>query len=300
MTPKKTPSVWTALVTPFLADDQIDWNSFEKLIKTQLEAGTTGLIICGTTGEAPALETSEKIALVERAKKLAGDKVEIMVGTGSNNTKASIELSKMACNAGADSLLVVTPPYNKPSLAGLIKHFEAISEATNAPICLYHVPGRTAQALSAEEMKRISEVKGVFAIKEASGELPLYSRVALACPDKVILTGDDPTYLPSLSVGGQGVISVMTNAFPKAFVSLSKAYAEGNNEKAKQIHQLFFPMIEALFCETNPTPVKFVMELLGLCSSHVRLPLAPVTKESAEHIRKTLETLQSQLSKVSL
>lgn len=297
---KKVPSVWTALVTPFLANDEIDWKSFDKLVAEQLTAEVTGLVICGTTGEAPALETSEKLALVERAKKLGGDKLKIMVGTGSNNTQASVELSQQACNAGADSLLVVTPPYNKPSLAGLLKHFEAISQATKAPVCLYHVPGRTAQPLSAEAMKAITEVEGVFSIKEASGDLALYSRVLEACPDKVIFTGDDPTYLPSLSVGGQGVISVLTNAFPKAFVSLSRAYAAGDNDKASQIHKLFFPLIEALFCETNPTPLKYVMEKMGLCSSHVRLPLAPVTKESAKHLDKVLATLHSRLSEVNL
>ena len=296
----QVPSVWTALVTPFESNGKIDLKSFDRLLEEQLAAEITGVVICGTTGEAPALEVSEKISLLDRAKKLSKNKLQIMVGTGSNNTNDSIELSKKARDAGADSLLIVTPPYNKPSLAGLIKHFEAISEASKTPICLYHVPGRTAQHLSAEAMKKITEVDGVFSVKEASGDLSLYSRVLEACPNKVILTGDDPTYLPSLSVGGQGVISVMTNAFPKAFVSLSRAYAAGDVQKAKKIHQLFFPMIEALFCETNPTPVKYVMEKMGLCSSSVRLPLAPLTKESVTHIDKTFETLTARLCEVSL
>lgn len=296
----QVPSVWTALVTPFESTGKIDLKSFDKLLEEQLAAEITGIVISGTTGEAPALEVSEKIALVERAKKFSKNKLQIMVGTGSNNTNDSVELSKKARDAGADSLLVVTPPYNKPTLAGLVKHFEAISEGSKTPICLYHVPGRTAQHLSAEAMKKITEVDRVFSIKEASGDLALYSRVLEACPNKIILTGDDPTYLPSLSVGGQGVISVLTNAFPKAFVSLSRAYATGDNEKAKKIHHLFFPLIESLFCETNPTPVKYVMEKIGLCSSHVRLPLAPLTRESVKHIDKTLETLTAKLFEVSL
>lgn len=292
MTLQAEPQVWTALVTPFNEDGQIDWASFEKLVEKQVSAGVTGLALSGTTGEAPALGMSEKISLVKRAKELCGDQLKLMVGTGSNNTEASVELSCRVCEAGADSLLVVTPPYNKPSLSGLVKHFDCIARASEAPICLYHVPGRTAHHLSSQEMKAITEVEGVNSIKEASADLALFSRVIQDCPGVQVLTGDDPTYLASLAVGGQGAVSVLTNAFPKAFVALSKAFHSGDMKKAQFLHKAFFPMMEANFCETNPGPLKAVLSLLGLCQNTVRLPLAPVSQESMTFLKKTLEELQ--------
>ena len=287
--------VWTALVTPFEDSGSIDWASFEKLLEKQINAEVDGIVIAGTTGEAPALEDSEKISLIKKTKEFSNGKLKIMAGTGSNNTQASADLSCRACEAGADSLLVVTPPYNKPSLPGLIQHFEFIAKTSGAPICLYHVPGRTAHSLTSHEMKAISEIEGLFSIKEASGDLSLFSRVTNECPDTLIFTGDDPTYLPSLSVGGSGCVSVLTNAFPKAFVAMGKAFHSGDVEKAKALHQAFFPMIEALFCETNPGPLKALLSLMGLCQNNVRLPLAPVSKENFEFIEKTLYTLQASL-----
>lgn len=290
-----TPQVWTALVTPFEKDGGLDWKSFEKLLENQLNSGVRGLVLLGTTGEAPSLSVSEKLEIVKRTKAFTKNKVKLMVGTGSNNTKDSAELSQKVCDVGADSLLVVTPPYNKPSLSGLVKHFDFISKAAKAPICLYHVPGRTAHLLSSEEIREICAVDGVFAVKEASGDLALFSRVIQACPDKLIFSGDDPTYLPSLSVGGHGAISVFTNAFPKAFVALSEAFASCEGEKATRLHRAIFPMIEALFCETNPGPLKAVLGMMGLCQNTVRLPLAPVEENSAKFIKKTLEELKAHL-----
>ena len=286
------PEVWTALITPFRDDGKIDWSAFDRLVENQLEAGISGLVISGTTGEAPALSKEEKLSLLKKAKELCQDKAKVMFGSGSNNTYESAELSLAAKDAGADSLLVVTPPYNKPNLSGLIKHFETISKSAGLPICLYHVPGRTAQLLSAEAIHEICQVDGIVSVKEASGDLSLFSRVVGLCHDKKILTGDDPTYLPTLSVGGSGVISVMTNAFPKAFVEMSQFWAEAKTEEAREVHRKFFPMIEALFCETNPVPVKAVLELMGLCSGNLRLPLCPVSSVHKEFLKKSLEALE--------
>ena len=297
---KNHHKVFTALATPFLEDGEIDWTSFEKLVATQVEGGINGLVLCGTTGEAPALKVPEKIALVKRARALVGSKLEIMAGTGSNNTEQSVELSKLCRDAGADSLLVVTPPYNKPSLSGLVKHFKAISQATQIPICLYHVPGRTAQRLSASQMKAICEVEHVNSIKEASADLALYSETVSACPNKSVWTGDDPTYLPSLSVGGLGVVSVVTNVFPKAFVAMTKAFVAGDVVKAQKIHLALFPFIQALFVETNPTPLKAALSILGLCQNTVRMPLDVVQAQTFELLKGLLSETQNKLAEVIL
>lgn len=292
--------ILTALITPFTEDGSIDWNAFEALVAKQEQSGITGLVLCGTTGEAPALRVPEKVSLIKKARALVSSDFEIMAGTGSSNTEQSVELSKLCCDAGADSLLVVTPPYNKPSLAGLVKHFEAISNETDVPICLYHVPGRTAQRLTAEQMRVICEVKNVDSIKEASADLALYSETVLACPNKAVLSGDDPTYLPSLSIGGRGVISVLTNIFPEAFVAMTKAFDKGQVQEAEQIHKALFAFIQSLFLETNPTPLKAALSIAGVCANNVRLPLAPVKDQIFRVLEKLYKETVSKLKEVSL
>ncbi len=297
---KKKRKVLTALVTPFCEDKSIDWASFEKLIALQVEGGVDGLVLCGTTGEAPALRVPEKISLIKKARALIGSDLELMAGSGSNNTEQSVELSKLCCDAGADSLLVVTPPYNKPSLSGLIKHFEAIALETKVPLCLYHVPGRTAQRLTASEMKAICELDHVLAVKEASGDLSLFSEVVQECPDKLVLTGDDPTYLPSLAVGGSGVTSVVTNIFPKAFVVMTEAFTEGRVEKAMEMHKALYPFISALFCETNPTPLKAALSMAGMCQNVVRLPLDTVQPKAYKLLERLYGETQEKIAEVAL
>lgn len=294
------PMIWTALATPFCDDKTIDWQSFEKLLQKQVNSGVYGLVLCGTTGEAPSLRVSEKLSLVKKAKALVGDQLKIMVGTGSNNTEQSVELSKLACEAGADSLLVVTPPYNKPSLSGLVKHFEAISMGTKTPICLYHVPGRTAHRLSHEEVKTICEIDHVFAVKEASSDLSLFSRVVQSCSGKFIFSGDDPTYLPSLSIGAHGTISVVTNIFPESIVAMSKSFSSGDVQRAKKIHQALFPLIEALFCETNPGPLKALLHFMGLSENSMRLPLDIVSQSHYTLLKQVLDGTRAKLEGLSL
>jgi 4-hydroxy-tetrahydrodipicolinate synthase len=277
--------VMTALVTPFRDNCQIDWESFDRLLEQQSLAQVDGLIICGTTGEAPTLSVQEKLSLIRRARANTKASIQIIAGTGGNDTAQSIELSRLAEDAGANGLLIVTPPYNKPSLSGLKLHFEMIANATSIPLILYHVPGRTGQRLSAQEMAEISEIPRVSSIKEASGDLALFSQTH-ALTKATLLSGDDITYLPSLAVGGRGVISVLTNVFPEAFIAMTQAFQSGQLHRALKFHETLLPMINILFCESNPGPVKAALSLMGHCQNYLRAPLAPVSEENLMKIRK--------------
>jgi len=290
--------VWTALATPFTPSLDIDWKAFELLLEQQVRAGIKGIVIAGTTGESPVLAVQEKLALIRKAKALVGNKLKIMAGSGDNNTNTSVELSRLSADAGADSLLIVTPPYNKPSTAGLIGHFSAITTAVSSiPICLYHVPGRTAQALSTAQITQIAGEVNIASIKEASGDIAYFSRVVNALPIP-ILSGDDPTYLASLAVGGEGAISVASNVFPEAMVKMTDAYWRGDSVTALTIHKILMPAIDILFCEVNPCPLKAALHVLGICSNNFRLPLAPVTAENYIRIKNVIETTKQQLADV--
>jgi len=289
--------VWTALATPFTPSLDIDWKAFELLLEQQMKAGVKGVVIAGTTGESPVLAVQEKLALIRKAKALAGNKLRIMAGSGDNNTNTSVELSRLSADAGADSLLIVTPPYNKPSTAGLIGHYSAIATAVSLPICLYHVPGRTAQTLSIAQITQIANEVNIALVKEASGDIAYFSRVvnAITIP---ILSGDDPTYLASLAVGGEGSISVVANVFPEAMVRMTDAYWRGDSVTALTIHKILMPAIDVLFCEVNPCPLKAALNILGVCSNDFRLPLAPVTSENYNRIKTVIENTKQQLADV--
>lgn len=295
MTMSAFAGVWTALVTPFTDNLEIDWKAFEQLIDEQLQAGIKGIVIAGTTGESPVLAVQEKLALIRKAKALVGGKMRIMAGTGDNNTQQSVELSKLAMDAGADSLLVVTPPYNKPSTAGLIGHFSAIRKAVTVPVCLYHVPGRTAQMLSTAQLVRVAAESGVQLMKEASGDVGYFSR-AVNETRLPILSGDDPTYLASLAVGGEGVISVVSNVFPKAMVDLTEAWWKADTKKALALHKALLPAIDILFCEVNPCPTKAALHAQGKLRNTFRLPLAPVVEENYARIKTTIASTAAQLA----
>lgn len=287
--------VWTALVTPFTADGSIDWPAFEKLLAMQEAAGVKGVVLSGTTGEAPTLSVQEKLAMFRKARASLKSSVRVMAGTGGNNTEQSVELSKLAQDAGCDSLLIVTPPYNKPSLAGLKAHFEAISKAVTIPLCLYHVPSRTGQLLSAEQIVEVCKVPGIAAVKEASANLELFSKARLLS-GKAFLSGDDGTYLPSLAGGGVGVISVASNIFPKAMVAMTNAFFAKDTSTALKIHDAFLPLFGALFWEANPGPAKALLADMKVSLNTLRLPLVPVQKETQERLlpvfRETFKRLQ--------
>ena len=289
--------VYTALVTPFTRDGAIDWNAFDKLLQVQVSAEVAGVVISGTTGESPTLTVDEKISLFRRARAVLPRSIQVMAGTGGNCTTQSIELSRLAQDAGVDSLLIVTPPYNKPSRSGLMAHYEAIAKAVKIPLCLYHVPGRTGQRLSAEDLAFLCQIPEITAVKEASGDLSLFSK-ALDLSDAQYLSGDDFTFLPSLSVGGKGVISVVTNIFPRAFVLLQKYQATQRAEDARRIHQALFAFTELLFVESSPSPTKAVLAHLGLIENSLRLPMVGVLPETSKKLQEAYQSTAQRLKEL--
>lgn len=285
--------IYTALVTPFTSDGAIDWPAFDRLLDLQAKAEVDGVVISGTTGETPTLSVDEKVSLFRRARTSLPRNIAVMAGTGGNCTRQSLELSKLAQDAGVDSLLIVTPPYNKPSLAGLKAHYEALGQALRIPLCLYHVPGRTGQRLSAEELSVLCHVPQVKAVKEASGDLWLFSK-ARQSSEAVYLSGDDFTFLPSLAVGGKGVISVVTNVFPRAFVVLQRRFEAKDYAGAQAIHDCLMPFTELLFSESSPGPTKAVLAQAGIIQNSLRLPMVPVLPQTASRLEESYrQTKQS-------
>ena len=291
--------VWTALVTPFDEKGEIDWKALEKLLDIQEEAGVRGVVVTATTGEAPTLSLDEKIKIVKFTRSHLSKEIKVMAGSGGNSTKASVELSCRLEEAGAECLLIVTPYYNKPNTAGIITHFERISSSVGVPLCLYHVPGRTGIRLSADSIAKICEVDKVEAVKEASGDISLFSAARLACLKTAknisFLSGDDFTYLASLSVGGVGCISVVSNVFAKAMVDMSRAFFEGRTNEAIKYNDILYPVAESMFCETNPTPVKAALASSKLILNKLREPLVPVSSSHYESIEKCCSDARKQL-----
>ena len=278
---KNFKGTFTALITPFL-DGKIDYKSLERMIKHQLENGVDGFVVNGTTGESPTLKDSEKVELFAHIRKLVGPQVPLIMGTGSNDTAKSIEDSQKAEAFGADAILVVVPYYNKPPQRGLYAHFKAIATSVKIPTILYNVPGRTITALAADTVGDLAKVSGVIGIKEASGKMDVAADVIKACgKDFVMLSGDDGTYVDFLGQGGHGVISVASHVIPKQMVQWRKWALEGQLEKAHADIKKYMDLINLLFVEANPIPVKKAMQLMGLIdSAEMRLPLVEL---GAEH-----------------
>ena len=297
MTPHTSPlfeGCATALVTPF-QNGEVDKTSFLRLLRRQIESGIDALVVAGTTGESPTLTDAEKrwlFTAAVREVKTADRKIPIIAGTGSNNTRRACELSRMAEDCGCDGLLVVTPYYNKASEAGLISHYGTIADATSLPIIAYHVPSRTGCKMSPAACKRLSDHPRILGLKDATGDLSFTSRVAALCGDSLPLyAGNDDQTLPVLSLGGLGVISVVSNLCPDAMTSLCRLWREGKTAEAKDLQLPLIPLCDALFCEVNPIPVKAGMELLGLCSDEVRLPLAKADERVHAKVSEALRGL---------
>ena len=298
MTPHTSPlfeGCATALVTPF-QNGSLDKTAFLRLLRHQIESGIDALVVAGTTGESPTLTDAEKrwlfTAAVREVKTAADRKIPIIAGTGSNNTRRACELSRMAEDCGCDGLLVVTPYYNKASEAGLISHYGTIADATSLPIIAYHVPSRTGCKMTPAACKRLSDHPRILGLKDATGDLSFTSRVAALCRDSLPLyAGNDDQTLPILSLGGLGVISVVSNLCPKTMARLCTLWREGKTAEAKNLQLSLIPLCDALFCEVNPIPVKAGMELLGLCSDEVRLPLAKADERVRAKVAEALRGL---------
>lgn len=272
-----------ALVTPFTASDDIDEAAFRRLIDVQIEGGVEGLVVLGTTGENPTITHDERRRLVDLAVEQTSTRVPVIVGTGTNNTDESIAFSREAAQAGADGLLVVGPYYNKPSQDGFYAHVAAIAGATDCPIIVYNVPGRTSFNVKADTMLRLAEnIPTVVGVKEASGDLAQISDILAGRPDDLaVYAGDDEMALPLLALGGEGVVSVISNAVPRQFSDMIRAGLRGNLEKARQLHFELLPAMRACFFATNPIPIKTVLAAQGLMEGHLRLPLTPLDERSA-------------------
>ena len=291
-TPRLTGSL-TAMITPF-SQDSVDVAALRSLVEFQIREGTSGLVPCGTTGETATMTSAEQDLVISTVIEQTNGRIPIIAGTGSNNTRTTIERTRRAAELGADAALIVTPYYNKPSQSGLYAHFAAIAEATDLPIVMYNVPGRTGVNMMPETVARLAEIPTIVGIKEASGVLDQASQIALETPDDfVILSGDDSLTLPIMGVGGQGVISVVSNIVPGAVADLTAACLAGDFTTARQHHLALFDLCRAMFVETNPVPVKTAAAILGLCSEEVRLPLAPLSESSRHRVESALNAFLS-------
>lgn len=276
-----------ALVTPFTDDDALDEAAFRRLIATQIDSGVAALVVLGTTGENPTVTEAERHRLVEWAVDAANGRVPVVVGTGTNSTAQSVAFSEAAVDTGADGLLVVGPYYNKPSQAGFKAHVQRIAEAADAPLLLYNVPGRTHFHIAADTALALArDVPQVVGIKEASGEIGPLSDLLARRPDGFgVYAGDDEMALPLVAMGGDGAVSVVSNAAPERFCALVEAALAGDLAAARRHHAALLPAMRACFAETNPVPIKAVCAAYGNMAPHVRLPLTPLEPRSATRRR---------------
>jgi 4-hydroxy-tetrahydrodipicolinate synthase len=286
--------VTSALPTPFL-DKKVDYESLTKMIEFQLKNGINGFVVNGTTAESPTLSWSEVEKIYQTVRNISGQKVPVIIGTGSNSTEESIEKTKKATDLGADGVLVVVPYYNKPPQRGLQAHFKAVADSTSVPVILYNVPGRTITAMSSETIVSLSEIKNIVAIKEASGDLSFDEKLRSQLPkDFILLSGDDPTYVPFLKLGGDGLISVMSNMMTAECARWSKLAAEKNWSEAEQDFAKYKNIISLMYVEANPIPLKWMMYKMGLFKSpEMRLPL--MTLESSHQ-----ETISAEMKKLGM
>lgn len=281
--------LFTAMVTPFDENLEVNYDKAVALAKHLIANGSDGLVISGTTGEAPVLSMDEKVQLFHTVKQAVGSEVEIWAGTGSYNTRESIELSRRAEENGVDGLLLVCPYYNKPSQEGLYKHFKAIAESVSIPVMLYNIPGRTGVNLQAETVVKLASVDNINAIKEASGNLDQVSQLKTMLPeDFAIYSGDDSLTLPMLAIGASGVVSIASHLLGKEIKVMLDAYSNGDTAAALEMHRFLLPMFKGLFITTNPIPVKEALNLLGMEVGSFRLPLCNANQAEMELIGKLL------------
>jgi len=283
--------VFPAIITPFLKDESLDEEGLKRNIEYLNKTGIAGIIPCGTTGESATLTFEEHKRVVGIA--VEASKVPVIAGTGSNNTSEALELTRHAAKAGADAALLITPYYNKPNDRGMYEHFKKIAENCDIPIVLYNVPKRTGIDLKPELVAKLSEIKNIAAIKEASGSLSQQSQIIEQTrgSDFVLLSGDDDLTLPTIALGGQGVVSVVANVAPRKTVAMVDAALKGDVEKARELHYELAPLVRAMFLETNPIPVKTAHKYLGLANGPLRLPLGEMAQANEAKLKEIVERL---------
>ena len=285
----KFRGAFVAIVTPFI-DGKLDEQGLQDLIEFQIAGGTHGIVPCGTTGESATMSHAEHRRVVELTVKTVAGRVPVLAGTGSNSTSESIELTRAAKKAGADGALMITPYYNKPSQEGLYQHFKAVAEAVDIPIILYNVPSRTAVNMLPETVARCAQIANIVGVKEATADLNQISQVIRLCPkDFAVMSGDDFTSMPTVMIGGTGVISVTSNVAPKDMAAMMDAALAGDISKAKELHYKLLPLMQAMFIDTNPVPAKTSLAMMGKIKSGLpRLPLYKMNEANEEKLKKVI------------
>ena len=274
-----------AVITPFIDGSAIDYPALERILNYQVENGTDAVIICGTTGESSTLTDAEHHNAISFAVKTVAGRIPVIAGTGSNDTAYFLDLSRYAAEAGADALLAVTPYYNKCSQAGLVKHFECVADRVDLPMILYNVPSRTGVNILPETCAELAKHPNIVAIKEASGNISQIMRTAYLCGDELqIYSGNDDQIVPILALGGIGVISVLANCLPRETHDICRYWFEGKRDESLALQLKYHPLIEALFCDVNPIPVKEAMKLLGWCDGSLRMPLTNISGKNEERL----------------
>ncbi|UOQ95468.1 4-hydroxy-tetrahydrodipicolinate synthase [Halobacillus shinanisalinarum] len=281
--------VLTAMVTPFDHNGEVDFSATRTLVNHLITNGSDGLVIAGTTGESPTLTTEEKIDLFKFVVKVVDGRVSVIAGTGSNNTNASISLTRQAEAAGVDGIMLVAPYYNKPSQEGLFQHFKVIANSTSLPVMLYNIPGRSVVNMSVETTVRLSEVNNIVSVKEASGDLDAVAEIISKTADEfTVYSGDDGMTLPVLSIGGTGIVSVSSHIIGNEMQEMVNNFMRGDVRRAASIHRELLPIMNALFAAPSPSPVKAALNMRGIHVGDVRLPLLPLNKEEREVLQRTL------------
>ena len=278
----------TALVTPF-SNGKVDYSMLRKLLHRQMAAGIHAVVLCGTTGEAPTLTDEEKLTIFQQAKEFTGDDCTIIAGTGSNSTQHALTLSRAAEEVGADALLVVSPYYNKATAEGLLAHYTAVAGAVHIPVIAYNVPGRTGVDIPVEVYAQLAEIPNIAGVKEASSDITKINRIRSVCPgDFSVWSGNDSMIVPVMALGGHGVISVLSNLLPVETQAMAQAALDGDFDTAAALQIQLTPLIDLLFSEPNPIPVKAAMELLGLDCGSCRMPLTPLSSANLNKLKQVL------------
>jgi len=285
--------VYTALVTPFKSDESIDEDALRRLVESQIEGGVAGIVPMGTTGESPTVTHDENVDVVRIVADQAAGRVAVIAGTGSNSTAEAVRMTKRAADVGASATLQVTPYYNKPTSEGLFQHFSTIAAATDLPVMVYNIPGRTARNVDTDTMMRLAEDPNIVAVKEASADMTQVTEVCSRKPaDFAVLSGDDNLTLPIISLGGVGVVSVAGNIAPKLMVALVDAALKEDFSAARELHYRLLPLFRAIFVQTNPIPIKHMLAHTGAIAEVYRLPLTKLSGADASMIAKVLESVQ--------
>lgn len=282
--------VCTAMVTPFDRKGNLDLKKTTQLIHYLIDHGTDSLLVAGTTGESPTLTSEEKLALFSHTVKTAAGRVPVIAGTGGNNTRAAVEMTKKAEETGVDGVLIVAPYYNKPNQEGLYQHFKTVAESTSLPVMLYNIPGRSVVNISADTVIRLSQIENIVAVKEASGNLDQISEIiSETADDFAVYSGDDGLTLPVLAVGGDGIVSVASHVIGSEMQEMISAYESGDTRKAAELHRFLLPLMRELFAAPSPVPVKTALQMQGLDVGGIRLPLVPLNEEERLSLQSFLQ-----------